>query len=156
MRATVITDASFDHQHPAKPAGWAAWVRVDGRSLAVKGYGSVRAPCESSTVAEIYAALNGIWLATGRGATDVLVRSDCLAVQDCILGNIKSQRIAGIWRDAMATPWGRSLRDVRSRHVKGHANPNRHAAGYCNDWCDKQAKLAMRMLRKGKHTRVII
>jgi hypothetical protein len=91
-----------------------------------------------------------MWLATNRGATEILVRSDCMAVQHLIRGQAKAGYLLDIWNGALATGWGRSIQKLTSQHVKGHANPNRHAAGWVNNWCDEKAKHAMRRARIGK------
>ncbi len=148
MRATIICDASYCQ---SGVGGWAAWVRADHFSHAVKGYGSIRAPMQNSTVAELYAALNGVWLAQARGATDMLVRSDCTAVREIAHGRCQKEYLNIIWNDALATPWGRSVTSVRVTHVKGHG-PIKDKASFVNNWCDEKAKQAMRAARLGKHT----
>jgi ribonuclease HI len=147
MRATVITDASYCHQK--KAGGWAAWVRIDGYPAPIKGYGSLNIEARNSTEAEVMGALNGLWLAATRGSTGVLVRCDCMTVQDLIQGKpMNAEYLFHRWRNALSAPWASRLRHISSRHVKGHANPNRHAAGWVNNWADTHARKGMQAARK--------
>ena len=156
MKATVISDASFYQQgrRGRSYAGWAAWVRVDGLDKALKGYGIIKPECLNSTEAEVYAALNGIWIAARAGATDVLVRSDCMAVTQLIRGMTRSERLISIWRRAIHEA---SLGHVNlgAAHVKGHG-PIDSKAAWVNDWCDSHARIAMREARRGKQCLAIL
>lgn len=146
--ATVICDASFCNQ--ARPlGGWAAWVRVDGWRLPIKGHGTIKDDrLQTSTDAEVFAALNGIWLAARHGGVNILVRSDCLAVQHLIRRETKSTRLLDIWESALAREDMQNLY-LRSEHVKGHGKINSPAT-WVNDWCDRHAYDAMSLARKGK------
>lgn len=156
-RATVIADASF--YQGAKMdlrqgivrgpfAGWAAWIRVDGRPEAIKGSG-VLTKCNTSAEAEVYAVLNGAWLAAQAGAKTILVRTDCMAVIHLIEGRTKALALLSIWNDAFAREDMKGL-TLSGRHVKAHGAIN-SAASYVNDWCDKYAGLAMQKARKGNY-----
>lgn len=148
MRATVLTDASYDHTR--RVGGWSAWVRVDNYPLPIKGYGAFRGDVRNSSEAEVMAALNGLYIASNRGVVEALVRSDCMAVEHLIQGKCKSDYLLALWRGAMSSQWGSRFQRISSRHVKGHADPNRHKAGWVNDWCDKHARKGLEAARKGK------
>jgi ribonuclease HI len=148
MRATVVCDASYDDRKQV--GGWAAWVRVDGYPLPIKGFGTIRNKPRNSTEAEVMAALNGIYIAANRGATEILVRSDCMTVQQLIHKQGVKDYLQEVWDGALAAGWARGIRHLASRHVKGHGDRNRHAAAFTNDWCDQRAKTAMRAARRGK------
>lgn len=138
LKATVITDASFCHQ--TRAAGWAAWVSIDGHFAAIKMAGATKVKPLNSTFAEIYAALNGIWLAHQHGADTVLIQSDCMTVIHLVAGRCKNTEMVRLWTEAMA------LIPVKltARHVKGHNYGRvKDARTFVNDWCDKQAYFHM-------------
>lgn len=156
ITATVVSDGSF-HQLRRKlgpaHAGWAAWVRVDGNPKPIKGFGSIRLGlCQSSNDAELYAALNGIWLAVRAGAEHILVRSDCATVQHAIEGKLKNQRLKSIWEVSMARPDMKAT--LSARHVKGHGEIV-CSATFVQDWCDTRAKIGQQRSRKGMKCLVI-
>ena len=149
VTATVLPDASYC---PKKQVGgWAAWARVDGVDGPIKGYGTIGSHyMPTSTYAEIYAALNGIWLACKYGAVEVLVRSDCMAVQHIINGEIKNPDIARTWVDGLTHLRSLGFQPtLLTRHVKGHGEIT-SAAAYVNHWADRKSRLAMQLARKGK------
>ena len=148
MRATAITDASYCQRPNRQCAGWAAWVKGDN-GLAVKGYGVVKAhDGMTSTTAELYAALNGLWLAANGGATNVLIRSDCLTVQQAVNGTLRKQYLIDLWGNAIQSARLEHV-VVSAKHVKGHG-PVHDRATWVNDWCDNKAKFAMSQARRGK------
>ncbi|MEM7211762.1 MAG: reverse transcriptase-like protein, partial [Pseudomonadota bacterium] len=136
---------SFCYQTNA--AGWAAWIRIDGLGKPIKKSGELDG-CDSAEDAEMRAALNGLFLARSKGATDILLQSDCMAVVGVIAGK-KSK-----WRKARkrwgplkskAFPTGFGV-DVDARHVKGHTK-TADARSFVNRWCDREAKSHMRKMR---------
>lgn len=134
VRATVIADASYDHQCGA--AGWAAWIRVDGIGQAIRVFGPIRkALARSSTEAEVRAAIFGIEAATRRGASAILIQSDCLAV---------IQGSHDVWKDFLARNPGLV---VDARHVPGHTD-GQDARTWVNNWCDRMARREMRRKRR--------
>jgi ribonuclease HI len=154
ITATVISDASF-YQGPNKNrghqvyAGWAAWVKVDGIKEPIKGYGPVKIKdLRNSAEAEVCAALNGIWLAARAGASTILVRSDCLTVIHLINGQVKADYLKKLWNEAFERPDMRGLHLI-GKHVKGHGTI-KDSATWVNDWCDRNARMAMRASRKGQ------
>lgn len=147
MRGTVLTDASFDHSNGA--GGWAAWVRLDDLPLPVKGHGTFKTPPVNSTEAEVMAALNGLWLASARGGRDLLIRSDCMAVQDLVKGKVKAEYLNQIWANALNSPWAVGVR-IRSQHVKAHGDHNRSKAAWVNNWADVHARKGLHASRKGR------
>lgn len=161
MRATVIADASFWQQNRNTPphAGWAAWVRVDTIQRPLRGYGIIRAPeLRTSTDAELYAALNGIWMAARCGATNILLRSDCLSVVELFntspAPSKPPSRLRQLMREGLRHPDIQGVR-VTGYHVKGHGVINSRAT-WVNDWCDTHAKKAMRRSRKGQACQMIL
>lgn len=162
MRATVITDASFyapprrgGKQAETGVGGWAAWVRVDGFSNPIKGHGVIKAKdLRSSTEAELYAALNGIWLAAKHGGRKILLRTDCMAVIHLTKGLSNSARLNQIWHTALDEHDLRELA-IDTAHVKGHG-PIFDAASWVNDWCDQKSKLAMRKARRGEVCQTVL
>ena len=147
--ATVITDASFGPAQEGRGGGvggWAAWVRVDHLDHPIKRCGVLKDPSlQGSAEAEVYAALNGIWLAAQRGATSILVRSDCMTVTQLIEGTAKSPSLRELWNDALRRDDMRGL-SLQALHVKGHG-PIKTAASYANDWCDKASRAQMKQAR---------
>lgn len=136
--ATAITDASFCHQ--TRSAGWAAWIRIDGHHAAIKAAGQTKVKPLNSTFAEIYAALNGIWLAHHHGAEAVLIQTDCMTVVHLVNSRCKNVDMVRLWAS------GRALIPVavKARHVKGHnLHKVKDARTFVNDWCDKQAYFHM-------------
>ena len=148
IKATVISDAS--HCPRLKVGGWAAWVRVDNFRIPIKGYGVIKGNPSDATVAEIYAALNGVWLATQYGAQDILLQTDCLAVVNLVKMTAKSERIIRIWREAIDHAWYRKVKNLDARHVPGHREIH-NAATFVQDWCDQHAGKAMRAARNGNN-----
>ena len=146
LKATVISDASHcGHSHVA---GWAAWVRVDNFRIPIKGYGTIKGHPPDATVAEMYAALNGIWLATQYGADDILLRTDCMAVVSLVYRRAKSQRMINEWRKALkGAEWLKGIK-LEARHVPGHVKVS-NAATFVQDWCDTKSRYAMKEARKG-------
>lgn len=134
--ATVITDASFCPK--TKCAGWAAWVAHDkGR---VKKYGAFKRQPKSSAQAELWAAINGITLATREGATDILLQTDCQSVVDLINGQAEKVYQALVLAKQTARP------RIVAVHVKGHTR-NKESRFWCNRWCDTNAKAVMNAQR---------
>lgn len=143
-RATIITDASFCHR--TKAAGWAAWVRIDGRPDPIKKYAEFRQPVESAQEAEMLAAINGLWLAAQHGATVALVQTDCLAVVHMLDGKTKRKDLIHKFNRAVGRA-GVAHVQFSGRHVKGHTSTD-DARSYVNRWCDNRAKTAMNGQRK--------
>lgn len=147
-RATVVSDAS--HCRQQRVGGWAVWIRVDGVQAPIKGYGVLKGTIPDSTVAEMYAVLNGIWLATRYNATHILVRTDCMAVVDLIDGRCKKKRLIEIWQRCKKQAGFGAIQELTAKHVKGHGAVV-DAATFCNGWVDKKARFAMREARDGRN-----
>lgn len=138
LGATVISDASFCHKTFA--AGWAVWVRVDGVSDPITQSGTFHKRPSTSTEAEMLAALNGIWLASRRGATKILVQSDAQAVVDII----NRPRSHYFWLGVQKAIGPNLI--LRAAHVKGHTLIN-DSRSFCNR-CDAEARKAMQLQRQ--------
>lgn len=139
MRATVITDASFCHE--TKSGGWAAWIAYD-KGPKGQHSGAFRSRPSNSGVAELQAALNGIWLAYQNGARDILIQTDCAAVVHAVQGG---GGYAKDYRAAKAEHFPQAA--VRAKHVRGHTNVA-DARSWCNRWADGEAKRHMREQRE--------
>jgi len=124
--ATVIVDASFC---PAFKCGaWAAWVTMEGQRIIRAGV--FKTNPENSIQSELWAAVNGVYLAVNSGAEEILVQSDCMFVVE----NLKKH--VGEYSALIAT-----------RHVKGHSN-KKGKRYYVNRWCDKTSRKLMREKRE--------
>ena len=144
ISATVITDASFCHE--TRAAGWAAHVQVDTMSGPVRMSAAFRDTPANSAEAELLAAVNGLWLATQRGAEQFLLQTDCLAVVTIVNGRSRK----GLLRFRFAAACeavGIDPMIVTARHVRGHSGVL-DARSHVNRWCDRHAKTAMRHQRK--------
>lgn len=144
MRATVITDASFCSQTHA--AGWAAWIAADHHER-IKRSGVFQAKPQTSAMAELWAAYNGIAIAYQNGARRILIQSDCVIVATA-LKKPNGKHGFAMFRENYLP----DLVDIEYRHVKGHTN---HAGSrfYVNRWCDLEARKHMKGQRaklKGK------
>lgn len=132
LRATVNVDASFCPR--TRAAGWACWIAIDGGQK-IKWSGKFHRRPKTSTEAELWAMLNGVWLAASAKVTHILVQGDCLAALN------KLQR-----RDLDARlPHAVS---ITTKHVKAHTD-TASPRTWVNDWCDKAAKKHMMEQRKG-------
>lgn len=143
MKATVITDASFCPR--TKAAGWAAWVRVDGRKEPIRRYGAFKNPVSSSLDAEMLAAINGVFIATKEGATEVLIQTDCLAVVHMFEGVTVQRSIKDAFTRAKARAGVLGTR-ISARHVRGHTS-DKAPRSWVNRWCDEHAGKQMRAQR---------
>lgn len=141
MRATVITDASFCNR--TKSGGWAAYIAYDGGTKERRS-GQFRSRPPNSGIAELQAVLNGIWIAYQRGARDILIQTDCMAVVHAIKG---VGGYASAYRDARLKHFSDAA--IRAKHVRGHTSIN-DARSYCNRWADAEAGRHMRAQRDGK------
>jgi len=138
--ATVITDASYSDQD--NKAGWAAWINIDGLSYPIKKYGSFSSDVNTSTDAEIKAALNGMWIARKYGADAILLQTDCMAVVHLIAGFTKKPNLVSDWNRKIEAA-GLLGVPIRAKHVKGHTQ-TKDARSYVNRWCDTHANKARR------------
>lgn len=143
MFATVITDASFCHE--TKSAGWAAWVRIDGYPEPIKRYGEFKVTVESSSKAEILAALNGMYIAKQLGATRIYLQTDYIVAIHLIEGKVNKRGLVKFWSDGL-TKAGLERMHIFGKHVRGHTRTN-DARSYVNRWCDQKAKETMRKAR---------
>lgn len=148
-RATVTADASFCPD--TKAAGWAVWINVnwpDGRHMRIKKGGLFKERPPSSAWAEAQACWNGIFLAYGAGARDILVQNDCLSVvRGC--GGF-GHTMVNAYKGARETYWPDAV--LAWRWVKGHTGGKCPQGGdnrrfFVNEWCDSEAKKYMRRQR---------
>jgi ribonuclease HI len=136
--ATVITDASYSDRD--NKAGWAAWINIDGMSYPIKKYGSFSSEVNTSTDAEIKAALNGMWIARKYGADAILLQTDCMAVIHLVTGFTKKPKLVSDWNCKIEAAGLLGVK-IRAKHVKGHTN-TKNARSHVNRWCDTYANKA--------------
>lgn len=134
--ATVITDASFCPF--TKASAWAAWIRYRDKKIKVAELFK-RQP-KSPHEAELWAIINGVYLAGQLQPKAILVQSDCKTALTKI--------------DARCPELNKTLRRLKgydftliTRWVKGHGKDGTDRT-WVNNWCDKQAGLLMRSERK--------
>ena len=147
-RGTIITDASFCHQ--TKAAGYGAWISTDG-GIRIRKAGAIKGSPETSTEAEMKAALIGIWYAYAHGVRDMLVQTDCLTVVDIIRGYAPKGKHAHILTQLYIAARVKYFPEavLKAKHVKGHTNVQ-DARSFVNRWCDEQAGIAMRTERRNR------
>jgi len=136
MRATLITDASFCPK--TRAGGWAVWITFDG-GVRCKKAGRFTDKPQHSVMAECRAAMNGLAIAYARGARDILLQSDCMAVSTMLT--------QGKWGFKKAKTLHFPNAVITYRHVKGHTK-NGNARSYVNRWCDAEAGQHMRAMRE--------
>ena len=141
---TIVCDAS--HCQHTKAGGWAAWVVANGNRF--KHSGSFKELCATPHIAEIQAALNGLFIAT----RNVDARRYHF-VMDC-RGAMNALKHQAEWKAKVVEMAGDA--EITFAHVKAHTNGTK-ARDYVNNWCDKQARRAMHRkkgeIREGTSTR---
>jgi ribonuclease HI len=165
--ATIFADASYDTRN--KAAGWAAWIKADGRASAMAS-GAFKALPSTSSDAELLAIANAMHQANRLGMIDdgaeILLQSDSVHALSIVLWALpgsterRHENSAAIVRcknpklkpDAKkavevirAIVAARGLK-VACRHVRGHTDgPGRQ---YVNRAVDAAARKAMRQAKK--------
>lgn len=150
MRVTIIADASYCSMTGA--AGYGIWA-VSERGGHADG-GSMSAPVDSSSAAEMMALVNGFKIAFRRGIAKagagdhILLQTDCQRAIDVfesrLKANGKGERAAKARLYELKREFGCT---VSFRHVKGHSKKE-EARYVTNNLCDKRAKKGMRLARK--------
>ena len=165
--ATIFADASYDGRN--KAAGWAAWIKADGRASAMAS-GAFKALPSTSSDAELLALANAMHQANRLGMIDdgaeILLQSNSTYALSIVLWAIPGsterphENSAAILRsknpklkdDAKkavevirAIVAARGLK-IACRHVRGHTD----GAGrqYVNRAVDAAARKAMRQAKK--------
>lgn len=134
---TVLTDASWCPQE--KVAGWAVWVVCNNERY--KRYDAFFEKVASSREAEIKAIINGCYIAKRVfDPTHYHVVSDCVDAMNALQGKFATNE----WKDKLTSIIGDTK--ITFKHVKAHSNTNDKRT-YVNNWCDFQARMAMRSLR---------
>lgn len=152
MVVTVNTDASYCPIQ--KVGGYAFWIKCDLGTIAKSG--AIKTPenaqdCEIKAVANAVYVLENSTFNNGNIAL-VVINSDCKKMFPLI--GKKSQHAAGrsianaISRIRKKNKNITSAKKIYSlRHVKAH-NGTADKRSWVNDWCDRQAKIAMQSQRK--------
>jgi ribonuclease HI len=142
LDATVITDASWCPHTQA--GGYGAWVSMKGGPICKAG--GLRGLMQTSSHAELLAAMNGIWFAYKAGARNILLQTDNLEVVSIINGTsgIGSRRLCGIYLEALKQHFEGAR--VIARHVRGHTH-SQNSRSFVQRWCDAQASIHMRRRR---------
>lgn len=133
MRVTVLTDASYSHEH--KKGGWACWIRYDDKAL-ITYAAAFKDTLPNSYEAERKAVINAVFVAIKKAAkplTSILVQTDCLQVVQKLTIRDIAREIPGVF-----------VPPVKIVHVKGHKYNSKETRHWCNQWCDKQARKRMR------------
>lgn len=137
VRATVNTDASWCPN--TKAGGWAVWIAIDGGQR-IKKSGTFHRKAKTSTEAELWAMLNGAWIAAQHGARTLLMQGDCVAALTALEQGVDDA--VRLLHASMPAPV-----TLTTKHVKAHTHTN-SARHWVNDWCDREAKKHMRKERK--------
>jgi ribonuclease HI len=164
--ATIFADASYDARN--KAAGWAAWIKADGRASAMAS-GAFKALPSTSSDAELLAIANAMHSANRLGMIDqgaeILLQSDSVHALSIVLwaipGSVERRHAnsAAIVRSKKpklkddsrkAVEVIRAIVDARGlkvacRHVRGHTE----GAGrqYVNRAVDAAARTRMRQAK---------
>jgi len=168
---TIIADASFC---PAsRAAGWAAWIKADGRDSALISGAITKIAPASSGEAEFFAVANALFKAVQDGfigpSDRVMIQSDCVAVLEAMLWGLdcqESQHPDGCGlqrprrRPSLTTGAGeRALTTIGGiaapldlklfvRHVRGHTSGG--GRQWVNRACDRAARQAMEAARRNR------
>lgn len=148
MNVTINTDASFNHHH--KVGGYAFWITSElGR---IRQSGTLKETSDAQD-AELKALANAVYVLLNsefnNGSIEhIYVNSDCKMMFPKI--SVKSTNVPGKYiaetlndilrKNMNGCIYGR----ISFRHVKAHTNNLTKSRSWVNDWCDKEAKKAMR------------
>jgi ribonuclease HI len=166
---TIITDASFCPD--SRAAGWAAWIKADGRDSALVSGPLTKTAPASSGEAEFFAVANALFKAVKDGfigqRDKVMIQSDCVAVLETMLWGLDCQESrhpdgCGLkrprTRPGLATGAGEraltTIADVAGplelalfvRHVRGHTSGG--GRQWVNRACDRAARRTMEAVRR--------
>lgn len=145
MITTLFTDASWCPK--TRAGGWAAWVKSDSGTF--KRSGRLSKDVTNSYFAELMAFVNGCYFAVSSvpDTTLLVAQTDCTT----IMHRIKEKKKLKPFEQHAYAILDNRLEGVRLsvRHVKAHTS-NTDPRSYINNWCDINAKLHMRSLRREK------
>ena len=148
MNVTINTDASFNHHH--KVGGYAFWITSElGR---IRQSGTLKETSDAQD-AELKALANAVYALLNsefnNGSIEhIYVNSDCKMMFPKI--SIKSTSVPGKYIAETLNDILRQNTDgciygrISFRHVKAHTNNLTKSRSWVNDWCDNEAKKAMR------------
>ncbi len=153
MLVTINTDASY-HPHE-KVAGFAFWIVCDDFKLVKSG--ELRKKCHRPEVAEFRCIINAVHLLFQQDCkkiSKIILNTDCLNVIHLLKRDgvaIRRYKLNGDWSSNMVKMFYGIVGQtpIEFRHVKAHVSTDT-ARSWVNDWCDSNAKQAMRS-RLSKH-----
>lgn len=139
---TVLTDASWcPHENVA---GWAAWIVCNDERF--KRYDAFFEKVASAREAEIKAIINGCFIAKRVFNPDHYhVVSDCVDAMHLLQGKGSTKE----WQEKLVEIIGET--PITFKHVKAHSS-NKDSRSYVNNWCDFNAKMAMKRLRENDYS----
>lgn len=150
MLVTIIADASYCPQH--KVAGYGYWIVSDRGSSGGGGPLAKGLPVHNSTVSEMMAIANALYVALKEGYATIndhiLIQTDCIAAIDAF--TFKRTNLNEHESIVVKTLNQYMLQyslNFRFKHVKGHTN-NKQARFVTNNICDERARSEMKKLRK--------
>ena len=134
---TVLTDASWcPHE---KVAGWACWIVCNDERY--KRFDAFFEKVDTPVEAEIKAILNGLFIARRVFNADRYhVVSDCTQAMAALKGEWPTDK----WKLKLLDIIGSA--SVSYKHVKAHTKAT-DKRSWVNNWCDFNAKIAMRSMR---------
>ena len=140
---TINTDASFNGEY--KVGGYAFYIRTDNFRLDKSGVLKQVGNAEQAEIMAIGNALHTLIHASDLPKAEWLViNTDCLNGLNKILNeeyNVEpAKKVRGLYK-ALIAKIGSTNNHIR--HVKAH-NGLHDTRSWANDWCDKEAKKAMR------------
>jgi ribonuclease HI len=149
MLVTIFADAS--HDTGKKLGGWGAWAKSERGSAS--WHGAFKKPVATSTEAELFAAVNAVFLTVGSSVYErgdlLLVQSDCLAVVEVLNRTAKSRdwQQEGMIRlhEIMIRA---AVRGLTARHVPGHTKGEVPRL-WVNNLCDSLARKGIDKARQG-------
>lgn len=146
MLITINTDASVNPQ--TKEGSYALWM-VSNYGRVTKS-GRFKTKVDNSTEAEVMAIVNALHLLKSQNyisVTRVIINTDCLHFHKYVYGkrerSLKMNKAFSRITQAISSAYGIKSGWLEVRHVKAHTTISNRRT-YVNDWCDKEAKKALK------------
>lgn len=151
MIVTINTDASFSKEH--QRGSFAFWIVCDKFKILKSGI--LRRQVIRPEVAEFKCIINALHILLNENistVTRIVINTDCLNVIHLINNDkkeIKKYQLAQ-WGNTLVETFKRMREEneimhipITMKHVKSHSGIG-DARSYVNEWCDTQAKLALK------------